>query len=71
MLRGLCSRLEVRYPYLETMAKVSSYGAIIFPPVPAFYSKPATLEAMVDQTLARVLDLFGLEIPELVRWKDG
>ena len=57
--------------HLETMAKVSSYGAIVFPPVPAFYSKPATLEQMVDQTLARVLDLFGWEIPELVRWRDG
>ncbi|MCH8173052.1 MAG: UbiX family flavin prenyltransferase [Proteobacteria bacterium] len=57
--------------HLETMAKVSSYGAIIFPPVPAFYTKPESLEDMVNQTLARVLDLFGFETPDLVRWRDG
>ena len=56
--------------HLETMAKVSSYGAIVFPPVPAFYSKPASLDDMVDQTLARVLDLYDLEAPGLKRWKD-
>ena len=57
--------------HLETMAKVSSYGAIIFPPVPAFYTKPESIEDMVNQTLARVLDLFGFETPDLVRWRYG
>jgi flavin prenyltransferase len=36
--------------------------------VPAFYARPASLEDMVDQTLGRVLDLFGLESPEVRRW---
>ena len=57
--------------HLETMAKVSSYGAIIFPPAPAFYTKPESIEDMVNQTLARVLDLFGFETPDLIRWRDG
>jgi flavin prenyltransferase len=43
-------------------------GAIIAPPVPAFYAKPQTLGEMVDQTLGRVLDLFGLETPGVKRW---
>ncbi len=57
--------------HLETMAKISSYGAIVFPPVPAFYSKPASLDDMVNQTLARVLDLFDLKTRALKRWRDG
>ena len=56
--------------HLETMAKVSSYGAIVFPPVPAFYTKPSNLEEMVDQTLSRVLDLFGIETSYLKRWQN-
>ena len=56
--------------HLESMAKVSSFGAIVFPPVPAFYTKPQSLDEMVDQTLARVLDLFDLETNALQRWKD-
>ncbi len=54
--------------HLETMAKVSSYGAVVFPPVPAFYTKPKTLDEMVDQTMARVLDLFDIEVKSLKRW---
>lgn len=56
--------------HLETMAKVSSYGAVVFPPVPAFYTKPENLDDMVDQTLARVLDLFDIETAGLKRWQD-
>jgi len=56
--------------HLETMAKVSSYGAIVFPPVPAFYTKPKDLDDMVSQTCARVLDLYGIETENLVRWRD-
>jgi len=57
--------------HLETMAKVSSYGAIVFPPVPAFYTKPKDLDEMVSQTCARILDLYGIETSHLVRWQDG
>jgi len=54
--------------HLRSMAAVTEAGAIVYPPVPAFYARPATLEDMVDQTLGRVLDLFGLEAPEVRRW---
>ncbi|HET8747876.1 MAG TPA: UbiX family flavin prenyltransferase [Ramlibacter sp.] len=54
--------------HLRSMAAVTEAGAIVYPPVPAFYAKPASLEEMVDHTLGRVLDLFGLEAPELRRW---
>src|SRR5919202_3340218 len=45
--------------HLRTMAALSEMGAVIAPPVPAFYAKPGTIEDMIDQTLGRVLDLFG------------
>ena len=54
--------------HLRSMAAATEAGAIIYPPVPAFYAKPATLEDMVDQTLGRVLDLFGLDSPSVRRW---
>ena len=57
--------------HLRTMAALSEMGAIIAPPVPAFYARPATLEEMVDHTLGRVLDLFDIETEGLVRrWKE-
>jgi 4-hydroxy-3-polyprenylbenzoate decarboxylase len=43
-------------------------GAVIAPPVPAFYAKPQTLAEIIDQTLGRVLDLFGLETGGVKRW---
>jgi len=42
--------------------------AVVAPPVPAFYAKPNTLAEMIDQTLGRVLDLFGLETEGVKRW---
>ena len=54
--------------HLRNMTALSEMGAIIAPPVPAFYAKPQTLAEMIDQTLGRVLDLFGLEIPQVRRW---
>ncbi len=54
--------------HLRTMAALAEMGAIIAPPVPAFYARPASLEEMIDHTLGRVLDLFGLEAPNLRRW---
>ena len=43
------------------METVTQMGAIVFPPVPAFYQRPASMEEMVDHTLARVLDLLKIE----------
>ena len=54
--------------HLRTMTALSEMGAIIAPPVPAFYAKPQTIEEMIDQTLGRVLDLFGLEPDWVKRW---
>lgn len=54
--------------HLENMARLATLGATIAPPVPAFYARPETLENMVDHTLGRVLDLFGLESGGARRW---
>ena len=54
--------------HLRTMTQLSEMGAIIAPPVPAFYAKPASLEAMVDHTLGRVLDLFDIDVDSVTRW---
>ena len=55
--------------HLRTMAELTELGAVIAPPVPAFYARPATLEEMVDHTVGRVLDLFGLDMPNVHRWQ--
>ena len=54
--------------HLRTMTALSEMGAIIAPPVPAFYAKPQTLEDMIDFTVGRVLDLFAIDGPPLRRW---
>src|SRR5438477_11962642 len=54
--------------HLRTMTALSEMGAVIAPPVPAFYAKPQTIEEMIDQTLGRVLDLFGLDAGTVRRW---
>src|SRR5215216_2412081 len=54
--------------HLRTMTALSEMGAVIAPPVPAFYARPRSLEEMVDQTLGRMLDLFGLDSGTVRRW---
>ena len=54
--------------HLRTMTAVSEMGAIISPPMPAFYSRPANLEEMIDHTVGRVLDLFDIEVGAVRRW---
>lgn len=55
--------------HLRNMVIVTEMGAIVCPPVPAFYSRPKTIEELVDHTVGRVLDLFGIEHEALVkRW---
>jgi flavin prenyltransferase len=54
--------------HLRTMAQLAEMGAIIAPPVPAFYSRPQTIADLIDHSLGRVLDLFGLETGKLKRW---
>jgi 4-hydroxy-3-polyprenylbenzoate decarboxylase len=55
--------------HLENMLTVTRMGATIFPPVPAYYHRPKTLDDIVDQTVARVLDQFGIELDLFERWK--
>ena len=57
--------------HLELMEKAARYGAIMAPPVPAFYSRPRSLDELIDQSVGKVLDLFGIEHALLKRWKDG
>ena len=54
--------------HLRTMTALAEMGAIILPPVPAFYARPESLEQMVDHTLGRVLDLFDIETNAVSRW---
>ena len=54
--------------HLENMLALSRLGAIISPPAPAFYNNPKTIDDLIDHTVGRLLDLFGLEMPKLRRW---
>ncbi|WP_374574810.1 UbiX family flavin prenyltransferase [Phenylobacterium sp.] len=54
--------------HLRTMVRLAEMGAVIAPPVPAFYARPATLEEMVDQSVGRALDIFGLSWSSVRRW---
>lgn len=56
--------------HLRTMTELAELGAIIAPPVPAFYAKPTSLAEMVDHTLGRVLDLFDIELGVVKRWRE-
>lgn len=54
--------------HLRNMLSVTEAGAIVFPPVPAFYTEPSSIEDMVTQTVGRILDLFDIELPGIRRW---
>jgi 4-hydroxy-3-polyprenylbenzoate decarboxylase len=54
--------------HLRTMAKLAEMGAVIAPPMPAFYAQPQSLQEMVDQSVGRALDLFGLSWKPVRRW---
>jgi 4-hydroxy-3-polyprenylbenzoate decarboxylase len=54
--------------HIRSLAAVTDAGAIVYPPVPAFYALPETLDQMVDHTLGRVLDLFDIESRTVRRW---
>ncbi|CDO21301.1 3-octaprenyl-4-hydroxybenzoate carboxy-lyase [Mycolicibacterium mageritense DSM 44476 = CIP 104973] len=56
--------------HIELMAQATRNGAIVMPPVPAFYALPQTVDDIVDQTVGRALDLLGVVLPGVRRW-DG
>jgi 4-hydroxy-3-polyprenylbenzoate decarboxylase len=59
--------------HLRSMVAAAELGAIIAPPMPAFYHRPATIEDIVDQTVNRLLDQLGIELDEELfqRWRGG
>jgi flavin prenyltransferase len=57
--------------HIELIAKADRSGAIIMPPVPAFYSRPATIDDIVTQTVGRSLDLFNIHLPIVKRWTES
>ncbi len=56
--------------HLRSMTAVTEMGAVVMPPVPAFYAAPKTLDDMTAQTVGRALDLFGLDTGGVLRWRD-
>lgn len=57
--------------HLRLMEDVTQYGAVVLPPVPAFYHEPRTIDDLVDQTVGKALDQFGLEHALFKRWRGG
>lgn len=57
--------------HIALMEQATRNGAIVMPPVPAFYSKPKTLMEMVDQSVGRALDLFDVHMTHVRRWTEG
>ncbi len=55
--------------HLRLMTAVTEYGAVVMPPVPAFYTRPKTVEDIVNQTVGRVLDQFDLDADIFARWQ--
>jgi 4-hydroxy-3-polyprenylbenzoate decarboxylase len=55
--------------HLRNMTAVTEMGGIVFPPLPSFYHKPASIDEMVDHTVARVIDLFGIDNAIAPRWQ--
>ncbi|KAL4949836.1 Phenylacrylic acid decarboxylase [Aspergillus filifer] len=55
--------------HLRNMLEVTRAGAVIFPPVPALYIRPASVEELIDQSVGRVLDLFDLDTGDFERWE--
>lgn len=56
--------------HLESMVALTRMGAVIFPPVPAFYHRPKTLDDVINQTVTRILDQFSIDVTLFERWSD-
>jgi len=54
--------------HLENLTRLARLGAVIFPPVPAFYNRPKTLQEIVDQSCMRMLDQIGINVETAPRW---
>jgi 4-hydroxy-3-polyprenylbenzoate decarboxylase len=56
--------------HLRNMVTITEAGGVIFPPVPAFYTRPTTLEEIIDQSVGRALDQFGIQTDSFPRWSE-
>ena len=56
--------------HLRSMVQVTEMGAIIAPPLPAFYAKPESLDDMINHTLGRAMDLFDIDLGTAYRWRE-
>lgn len=66
----LARETPLNLAHLRNMTAVTEMGAIVFPPVPAFYTRPSSLDDVVNHTVGRVLDLFDIDHHDLVqRWQ--
>ncbi|WP_232329236.1 MULTISPECIES: UbiX family flavin prenyltransferase [Nocardia] len=54
--------------HLRAMTAVTEMGGIVMPPAPAFYLRPSSIDELVDHTVARALDLLGIDVPDMPRW---
>jgi 4-hydroxy-3-polyprenylbenzoate decarboxylase len=54
--------------HIENMLKLARMGTVILPPMPAFYNHPQTVDDVVEHTVARLLDQFGIDVPSALRW---
>ncbi len=57
--------------HLELLLKAADYGAIILPPMPAFYHAPQSIDDIIDQTVGKVFDQLGIEHRLFRRWGEG
>lgn len=65
----LARETPLNLAHLRNMVALAEMGGIVYPPVPAFYAKPGSLEQMIDHTVLRVLDLFGIHSKRVARWR--
>jgi 4-hydroxy-3-polyprenylbenzoate decarboxylase len=67
----LCVETPLHLGHLRLMTQAAELGAVIMPPVPAFYHRPQTLDDVINQTVNRVLDQFDIDLPEdlFTRWQ--
>jgi 4-hydroxy-3-polyprenylbenzoate decarboxylase len=56
--------------HIRNMATITEAGGVIFPPVPAFYMRPTTIDELVDHSVGRALDQFGLHVETFPRWTE-
>jgi polyprenyl P-hydroxybenzoate/phenylacrylic acid decarboxylase-like protein len=67
----LARETPLNLAHLRNMTSVTEMGGIVFPPVPAFYNQPTSLDDVVNHTVGRVLDLFGISHEDLLERWDG